>query len=138
MRKYVSEDRRALRKSSRILAIIAGFGLLGLAIYIQSIHAGFIGAVLLLVMILQKEIAMTENGLEVTYDMVVYQYKELWTYEEIQEIHRELSPDGKKMALHVMKDVMSRKLIYSIPESRLVIELAQEKNPKIHVSNVDK
>lgn len=137
MQKYISEDRKALRKSTRIIAIAAGLGMVGLAITIHSWHAALIGVVLLLAMVLQKEIAMTENGLEITYDMVVYQYKEMWTYDEIQEIHKELSPDGKKMALHVMKDIMSRKLIYSVPESRLVLELALEKNPKIHVGNAN-
>ena len=101
MRKYISEDRRALRKSTRIVAIIAGIGMIVLAVFIQSLHTGLVGAVLLLAMALQKEIAMTEEGLVVSYDMVVYQYKEMWTYEEIKEIHKELSPDGTKMALHV-------------------------------------
>lgn len=137
MRKYISEDRRALGKSTRIVAIIAGIGMIVLAVFIQSLHTGLVGAVLLLAMALQKEIAMTEEGLVVSYDMVVYQYKEMWTYEEIKEIHKELSPDGTKMALHVMKDVMSRKLIYSIPESELVLQLAKEKNPKIHIGNVN-
>ena len=108
-----------------------------LAIFIRSIHAAFIGIVILLAMVLQKEIAMTEDGLEVNYDMIVYQYKELWPYEEIEDIHKELSPDGTKMALHVMKDVMSRKLIYDLPVYEEVIALALEKNPKIHVADVD-
>ena len=137
MRKFVSEDRKALRKSTRIAAIAAGFFMIGLAIYIHSIHAAFIGIVLLLAMILQKEIAMTEEGLQISYDMIVYQYKELWPYDQIEEIHKELSPDGTKMALHVMKDIMSRKLIYGKSEYADVIALALEKNPEIHVSDID-
>ena len=73
---------------------------------------------------------MTEEGLEVNYDMVVYQYRELWPYDQIEDIHKELSPDGTKMALHVMKDVMSRKLIYDLDVYKDVIALALEKNPK--------
>ena len=137
MRKYVSYDRKALRKSTRIAAVVAGIFMIVLAIFIRSIHAAFIGIVILLAMVLQKEIAMTEDGLEVNYDMIVYQYKELWPYEEIEDIHKELSPDGTKMALHVMKDVMSRKLIYDLPVYEEVIALALEKNPKIHVADVD-
>lgn len=137
MRKYVSYDRKALKKSTRIAAIVAGLFMIGLAVYIKSWHAAFIGIVLLLAMCLQKEISMTEEGLEVNYDMVVYQYKELWPYAEIEDIHKELSPDGTKMALHVMKDVMSRKLIYDLPVYKEVIELALEKNPKIHVADID-
>ena len=137
MRKYVSYDRKALRKSTRIAAIVAGIFMIGLAVYIKSWHAAFIGIVILLAMVLQKEISMTEEGLEVNYDMVVYQYRELWPYDEIEDIHKELSPDGTKMALHVMKDVMSRKLIYDLDVYKDVIELALEKNPKIHVADID-
>lgn len=137
MRKYVSEDRKALRKSTRIAAIVAGIFMIGLAVYIKSWHAAFIGIVILLAMVLQKEISMTEEGLEVNYDMVVYQYRELWPYDQIEDIHKELSPDGTKMALHVMKDVMSRKLIYDLDVYKDVIALALEKNPKIHVADVD-
>jgi hypothetical protein len=137
MRKYVSEDRKALRKSTRICAVIAGFFFIGLGVAIHSIHSVFIGIVLLLVMILQKEIAVTEEGLVVSYDMIVYQYKEVWTFDQIEEIHKELSPDGTKIALQVMKDIMSRKLIYSLSEYKDVIDLALEMNPEIHVSDVD-
>ena len=137
MRKYVSYDRKALRKSTRIAAVVAGIFMIGLAVYIKSWHAAFIGIVILLAMVLQKEIAMTEEGLEVNFDMIVYQYKELWSYEEIEDIQKELSPDGTKMALHVMKDVMSRKLIYDLDVYEEVIALAKEKNPKIHVADVD-
>lgn len=137
MRKYVSYDRKALRTSTRIAAIVAGIFMIGLAVYIKSWHAAFIGIVILLAMVLQKEISMTEEGLEVNYDMVVYQYRELWPYDQIEDIHKELSPDGTKMALHVMKDVMSRKLIYDLDVYKDVIALALEKNPKIHVADVD-
>ena len=137
MRKYVSYDRKALKKSTRIAAIVAGIFMIGLAVYIKSWHAAFIGIVILLAMVLQKEISMTEEGLEVNYDMVVYQYRELWPYDQIEDIHKELSPDGSKMALHVMKDVMSRKLIYDLDVYKDVIELALEKNPKIHVADID-
>ena len=137
MRKYVSEDRKALRKSTRIAAIAAGFFFIGLGIIIHSWHAAFIGVVLLLAIALQKEIAVTEEGLVVSYDMIVYQYKEVWRFDDIEEIHKELSPDGKKMALHVMKDVMSRKLIYDLDVYRDVVRLALEKNPEIHVADID-
>ena len=60
-----------------------------------------------------------------------------YTDEEIQEIHKELSPDKKKYALHIMRDVMSRRLVFYIPDAEEVIGLALEKNPAIHVADVD-
>lgn len=137
MRKFVSADTKALKKSTRIAAIVAGVALTIMSIFIQSLYTGLVGVVILAAMMLQKEISMTEEGLEVNYDVVLYKYRELWSYEEIKEIHKELGPDGTKYALHIMKDVMSRRLVYSISDAEKVIQLALEKNPSIHVADVD-
>ena len=111
MREYISADAKPMKKSTRITAIIAGFGFILIGIFIWSIYSVLIGVVLLAAMCLNKQIAMDEEGLLVTYDVVVYKYYERWTYDQIQEIHKELAPDGKRYALHVMKDIMSRRLI---------------------------
>lgn len=137
MREYISIDSKALKMSTRIAALAAGFGLILLGIVIQSLYTALVGAVFLAAMMLNKKTAMTEEGLVVTYDVVFCKYREVWTYDEIQEIHKELSPDGRQYALHVMKDVMSRRMLYPIPEAKEVVALAQEKNPKIHVADVD-
>ncbi len=138
MREYIAIDDKALRKSTRIAAIAGGVALIVLAVVIRSLYTGLVGAVLLAAMMLNKKVAMTEEGLVVTYDVVFYRYYEKWGFDEIQEIHKELSPDGRRYALHIMKDVMSRRLVYSISDADKVIELALEKNPNIHVADVDK
>ena len=138
MREYIAIDDKALRKSTRIAAIAGGVALIVLAVVIRSLYTGLVGAVLLAAMMLNKKVAMTEEGLVVTYDVVFYRYYEKWRFDEIQEIHKELSPDGRRYALHIMKDVMSRRLVYSISDADKVIELALEKNPNIHVADVDK
>lgn len=138
MREYIAIDDKALRKSTRIAAVGGGIALIVLAVIIRSLYTGLVGAVLLAAMMLNKKVAMTEEGLVVTYDVVFYKYCEKWGFDEIKEIHKELSPDGRRYALHIMKDVMSRRLVYSIPDTEKVIELAMEKNPNIHVANVDK
>lgn len=137
MREYIAIDDKALRKSTRIAAVAAGIALIILAVGIRSLYTGLVGAVLLAAMMLNKKTAMTEEGLVVTYDVVFYKYYEKWGFDEIKEIHKELSPDGRRYALHIMKDVMSRRLVYSVTDAEKVIDLALEKNPNIHVADVD-
>lgn len=137
MREYISGDAKPMKKSTRVTAIIAGFGFIVTGIFIWSIYSIAIGVILLAAMCLNKQTAMTEEGLVVTYDVVFYKYYERWAYDEIQEIHKELAPDGKRYALHVMKDVMSRRLIYSYDDMEKVIKLALEHNPNIHIADVD-
>lgn len=137
MKSFVSEDTKALRKSTRIVAVIAGVVLIVLGTFLHSFYSILVGAILLLSIILCKTIEINEEGLVVTYDMIVFSHREVWTFEEIKEIHKEVSPDGNKMALHVMKDVMSRRLLYPMDEVEDVIAFVLEQNPKIHVSFVN-
>ncbi|MGN0722110.1 MAG: hypothetical protein ACI4LZ_09130 [Anaerovoracaceae bacterium] len=137
MREYIAIDDKALKKSTRIAAVAGGTALILLAVFIRSLYTGLVGVVLLAAMMLNKKVAVTDEGLVVTYDVVFYKYYEKWGFEEIKEIHKELSPDGRRYALHIMKDVMSRRLVYSVTDAEKVINLALEKNPYIHVADVD-
>ena len=137
MREYIAINDKEPKKSTKIIAIIGGIALIIVAIIIRSLYTGLVGAVLFAAMMLSKQTAITEEGLVVTYNVIFYKYLEKWTFEEIKEIHKEISPDGRRYALHIMKDVMSRRLVYSVADANKVIELALEKNPNIHVANVD-
>lgn len=137
MKEFISMDTRETKKSTRIAAIAAGLFFLALGIIRPSIYAAMIGLVMLAAMMLSKKTAVTEEGVVVTYDAIVYKYVETWAWEEIQEIHKELSPEGTKYALHFMKDIMSKRLVYSIGDAKKVLEFAQEMNPKIHIGNVN-
>ena len=136
-REYVPLDVKVMKKSTRITALIAGVGLLVMGVVIRSVYTSLVGALLLAAMALNKKTAVTERGIEITYDIGVFKRVDLWRFEEIQEIHKELSPDKKKYALHIMRDVMSRRLVFYIPDAEEVIGLALEKNPAIHVADVD-
>ena len=76
MREYIAIGDKALRKSTRIAAIAGGVALIVLAVVIRSLYTGLVGAVLLAAMMLNKKVAMTEEGLVVTYDVVFYRYYE--------------------------------------------------------------
>ncbi len=137
MREYFSDDTKPTRKSTKIMAYIAGLVLIAVGIFGKSYYSVIVGVILLLAMVLRKTISANEEGVAVVYDMVVYKSVALWKWDEIKEIHTEVSPDGKKLAVHVMQDVMSRRLIYSFEDAEKVLDLAREKNPNIHISEVD-
>lgn len=137
MREYTPVDTKALRKSTKIIASLLGVTCIALSVYIKSVYAVMVGILILLALVLNKSTVVTERGIEITYDMILFKRVDLWSFDEIKEIHKELSPDGTRYALHMMKDIMSKRLVFSIEEAEEVIELAMEKNPKIHVAFVD-
>ena len=137
MREFVPIDTKVMKKSTRIVALIAGAVCTALGIYISSWYTVLVGVLILSAMALNKKTAVTERGIEITYDMGLFKRVDLWSFDDIREIHKELSPDRSKYALHMLKDVMSRRLVFSISDAEKVIELALEKNPDIHVADVD-
>lgn len=137
MCKYVSKNPKATRESTRIIALILGGLCLAYGIYSLSVYSIVVGALVVLAMAMKKEIAVTQDGVQISYELFFIKRIDLWAFSDIREIHKELSPDGREMALHVMKEVMSRKLIFPVEIYKNVIDLALEKNPKIHVANVN-
>lgn len=138
MQEYISDNIKALKKSTRICAIIAGIGLIVLAFYLRSIYTGIVGLLLLGAALQGKTIKVTEEGVVMEYDLFFIKHRDVWPFEEISDIHTEPSPDGKKMALHVMRDIMSKRLVFMPIVAKRVIELALEKNPAIHVGEMNK
>lgn len=137
MKEFVSIDTKGMKKSTRIAAIIAAFFFIVLGIVRLSISAGVIGLVLLAAMLLNKKTSVTEEGVVVTYDVVVYQYREVWPWNEIKEIHKELSADCTQYGLHFMKDIMTKRLVFPIEVGKQVLEFAKEMNPDVHIGNVN-
>ena len=137
MKEDVSIDTKQTKLSTRIVALIVSMVLIGISIVRRSIYGGLIGAMIIAAMLLTKKTYVCEEGLVVLYDVIVYKYKEVWPWEDILEIHRELSPDGKKYALHFMKEVMSKRLVYDIPQAKAVMTFAKEMNPEIHFGDVN-
>ncbi len=138
MKEYTSIDLKETRKSTRIIAIILGLILIAISIVRLTWYGGILGAIIIAAMIMDKKTVVCEEGIVVRYDVIVYQYKEVWPWEDIQEIHKELAPDGKRLALHFMKEIMSKRLVFSIPAAQEVMEFAKAMNPKIHIGEVNK
>ena len=129
-------DDKAMRKSTKLIAIICGLLLIIVAIYSKSIYAAIVGSVILMAIMLNKNTYASEVGIEIEYNATIFKHYSVWEFSEITEIHIEKAPDPKFCILHFMRGVMSRRLVFYKGDSDKVIKLAIEKNPHIHVANV--
>lgn len=68
MAKIKAYDDKALRKSTRVAAVIAGIALIALSICSSVKYSAIIGVVLLLAVVFGKETYATEEGISVEYD----------------------------------------------------------------------
>ena len=87
MAKIKAYDDKALRKSTRVAAVIAGIALIALSICSSVKYSAIIGVVLLLAVVFGKETYATEEGISVEYDFFVFKHVIHWGFEEITDIH---------------------------------------------------
>jgi len=131
-------DDKALRKSTRVVGIIAGIALIAMGFLGGVKYSAVIGIILILAVIMGKETYVTEEGISVEYDFLVYKHVMEWTFEEITDIHIEDAPNRAYQVLYFQKDVMTRRLIFRRTEIDAVKQMARQKNPDIHIEKVEK
>ena len=136
MAKIKAYDDKALRKSTRVAAVIAGIALIALSICSSVKYSAIIGDVLLLAVVFGKETYATEEGISVEYDFFVFKHVIHWGFEEITDIHLE-GKRGSYQGMHFLKDVMTRRLLFSRDEVDQVLQMAKSRNSAIHVENID-
>lgn len=137
-KEFISKDSKAPSNLTKMIGVFMGAILIVYGILRLQYYAIAIGVILMLALCMEKKIAIDENGLTVSYNILFINKKDIWPMEEIEEIHKELSPDGKEMALHVMRGIMSKRLIYPLNSYQDVIDFVLEKNPNIHVAYIDR
>ncbi|WP_419026404.1 hypothetical protein [Emergencia sp.] len=136
MVKVKAYDDRALSKSTRAAASIAGIALIALSAFSSVKYSAVIGVVLLLAVIFGKETYATEEGISMEYDFLVFKHVIHWDFEEITDIHLE-GIRGGHQGMHFLRDVMTRRLLFSREEVEQVLQMAKSRNGAIHVEKID-
>ena len=137
MREFKTADQKELKQSTRICGLIFATLLILFGIFGHSLYSGVIGAILIAALIMVKRVVVNEEGIVTTYDCFFFKRKEVWSWEEIKEIHKQLSPNKKEMALHFSKEVMVKRLIFPMDVYEKVLDLAREMKPGIYIADVD-
>lgn len=138
MREYKVINQHELKQSTRIYALIGGIALILLGIYILSIYTALVGVIIILAVIYKKEIFFNEDGYLTAYDFILFRHKNLWSYDDISDLHREPAPDGEHMGILVQKGMAFKRAVLPMKDVEDVLSLAKEKNPKIHIGDVNK
>lgn len=136
MVKIKAYDDRALSKCTRVAAVIAGSALIILGIFSSVKYSAVIGIVLLLAVVIGKETYATEEGISMEYDFLVFKHVIQWDFAEITDIHLE-NVKGGHQGMHFLKDVMTRRLLFSRDEACQVLQMAQSRNHVIHIEDID-
>ncbi|MDI9494099.1 MAG: hypothetical protein QM289_06440 [Bacillota bacterium] len=132
----VLNDRKR-RLSTRIAAVIFGVGIVVLGIAFASPIGILLGPFLVWSAFFNKYTLVNPEGIIVHYDAVLFKYKEAWLFDDISNLHRETVKDPKYIVLHFTRRALSKRLIFEKEDAQKIIDLALQKNSKIHFEDVD-
>lgn len=95
------------------------------------------GVLYILVLLMKKDIAVTDRGLEVYYQMRITTHYDLWPWEEIVAVIREDRRHPELVALHFGRGNSSKQFFFTRKDSDAIMAMARKKNQKILVHDAD-
>ncbi len=136
MDKIKAYDERAMKKSTKMAALLMGAGLIIFGFWSSVRYSAVIGVILILAVVFQKETYICREGIVLAYDFIIYKHKIVWNFDEISDIHIENAGNSTYVILHFLRDVMTRRLVFSKEEADRVLELAERANAHIHIEEM--
>lgn len=84
----------------------------------------------------QKEQIVSAEGVDIHTSLFGRSQHSLWDWSEITTIHRDARKAAPNVMLHFGKDITARVFVMTPEDSRAVLKLAKEKNPKIYIADM--
>ena len=91
------------------------------------------GALYALTLLTRKDIAVTERGLEIFYQMRITTNYDFWPWEEINAIVVEDRNHPELIALHFGHGNASKRFFFTRPDTEKILVLAREKHPGVPI-----
>ena len=98
--------------------------------------AAFFAVLYALTLVTKKDVAVTERGLEIFYQMRITTNYNFWPWEEINAIVVEDRNHPELIALHIGRGNASKRFFFTRPDTEKILVLAREKHPGVPVRQV--
>ena len=121
----------------KVLGWLASLLLIGYGIASNIWLGVLMGLIMALALRLEQKELVTNRGLEVYYDCRIFDYTDVWSWDDITSVHREDQGHPTLVALHFGKGINTRRYCFTKSDAEAIMALAKEKNPKISVGDTD-
>ena len=91
------------------------------------------GVLYILVLLMKKDVVVTERGLEVFYQMRITTQYDFWPWDEMVSVVREDRNHPDLVALHFGRGNASKRFFFTREDSDDIMALARKKNRRITV-----
>jgi len=128
---YPSLEEKAMKKSTRWAAVLFAVLFVVYGILSKTFYAWFAGLLLFVVMLYEKQLCVTGQGLVMDSGLLVKLYREVWTFGEIESIHRRPAKEPGYVTLVFMKGLSGKQLVFTCENAENIVQMALDINPSI-------
>lgn len=118
-----------------VIAALAAFTILYEAYMGQLIYVP-LGLLVLLACFYRREHVISDKGIDIRRILFGWTSHELWTWDSIVSIHTDRRRSAPNIALHIGKGMTTRLFVMTPADSKIVLELARQQNPVIHIGEI--
>ena len=90
----------------------------------------------ILTLLMEKDVAVTERGLEIYYQMKITTHYDFWQWKEIDSLLLEDRNQPGLLALHFVRGNRSKRFFFSKADAKQIQVLARKKNSRIRTADV--
>lgn len=134
---YRSKKLKERKKYVIVLGWLAALMLVGYGIASGVWLSILLGLIMALALMLDQREMVTNRGLEVYYDVRIFDYTDVWTWEEMTSLHREDQGHPTLVALHFGKGLNTRRYCFTKADAENIMALAKRRNPAMSVGDAD-
>lgn len=95
------------------------------------------GTLYILVLMMRKDVAVTDRGLEIYYQMRITTHYDFWPWEEMSAVIREDRKHPELVALHFGRGNSSKQFFFTRKDSDAIMAMTRRKNRKTLVHDAD-
>ena len=137
MRAFYPRNVKVVTVQKQIMKEIFGFALFVVSVFSQSWGGIVASSLFMIAALLRKWVIIDEDGMHVYYNAYFFKYEEAWTFEEITSIHKDTRHCGpNECMLHIGREFMTRRYVFTLAETAEIIAMAKEKNPGIQIETM--
>ncbi len=92
-----------------------------------------LGLLYILVLLMKKDVVVTQRGLEIFYQMRITTHYDFWPWREMVALIREDRKHPELVALHFGRGNASKRFFFTHADSDAIMALARQKNPRMAV-----
>ncbi|MDY4011151.1 MAG: hypothetical protein SOY60_05755 [Fusobacterium gastrosuis] len=95
------------------------------------------GFIMILATFSNKKHVISEKGINILYTACGMEFHNMWTWKDISIIYIDSKKSNPNVELHIGKDLVFRKFIFSADDVPKILDMLSKMNPKISVKEMN-